>query len=457
MFALTSTTPIDVEPDAMPAPCAVPVIASFGQSPEHVEAAVEAAVRIGQPVGERSDRELDRRVGLIRASRAGNFDVALARCEREIAVDDVARFQLEIGVARNGPLAQRAAELVELDRRVGTVVGQRAFGRELEIDCARPFGRERAGIELARLRRQLPADRGLELDRALRIEAALGLLERELLQRDRFGRAVEIERDVRELARRTDRERAFGVEFLRAARCVDLAVRRQRLADEIGRQLDAFPLQRERRRYRFRIELHFAVRLQRAGGFGCLQRQRLDLQRLAGQRVAERLELHAMVVDVDLAVQRAVLPVAGAFERKRERGQRRIGLHAFRIEARHADLRGPREIARLRQCRRDRRRRRRAEREVEFRLAAVAACFQRAGDFAVGGFPVERRFAVTGIARRGRQRAVQIDAAFGRAQCERLDQRAAARPHAGKIEAVGDEDRQAVLTDLRFLQREAIE
>ena len=33
MFALTSRTPTDAEPDAMPAPCAVPAIANFGHRP----------------------------------------------------------------------------------------------------------------------------------------------------------------------------------------------------------------------------------------------------------------------------------------------------------------------------------------------------------------------------------------------------------------------------------------
>ena len=310
--------------------------AELGPLALHAEIAVETAARVGQPVGERSDRELDRRVGLIAAAAAGDVDAALAGREREIAVDDVARFEFEIGIARHRSLAQRAAEFVELDRRVGSLIGQRAVGRDLEVERAGPLGRECAGIELVGFRRQLPAERGFEFDRALRIEAAFRLLQRELLERDRIRRAVEVQRDVGQLSGRSERERAFGVEFLRTARRIELAVRRERLSDQIRGQLDAFPAQREVRRDRLRIELHVAVRLQRSGGFGRFQRQRFDLQRLSRQRIAERIELHAMRVHVDLAAERAVLLVAGTFERKRERGQRRIRLHAFRIEARHA-------------------------------------------------------------------------------------------------------------------------
>ena len=83
----------------------------------HAEFAVEAAAGVGQPITERCDRELDRGIGLV-AAAAGDFDVALARGERERAVDDVIGLELQVGVAGNRPLAQRAAELVELDRRV---------------------------------------------------------------------------------------------------------------------------------------------------------------------------------------------------------------------------------------------------------------------------------------------------------------------------------------------------
>ena len=118
----------------------------------------------------------------------------------------------------------------------------------------------------------------------------LRLLQRELLQRDRFGRAVEIQRDVREFAGRTDRERALRRGISRRCRSVELAMRRKQLTREIGGQFDAFPLVRTSRKP---VSRRVALRRSRsaAGGFGRFQRQRLDLQQVAGQRIAERFEL----------------------------------------------------------------------------------------------------------------------------------------------------------------------
>ena len=143
-------------------------------------------------------------------------------------------------------------------------------------------------------------------------------------------------------------------------------MRRERLSDEIRGQLDAFPIQeRASPTAASRPVAHRQSPATMPAASGVFSVSVSIFSVFADNRIAERIELHAMLVDIDFAVERAALFVAGAFERKRERGQRRIGLHAFRIEARHADLRGPREVARLRQRRRDRRRRRRAEREVE--------------------------------------------------------------------------------------------
>lgn len=74
-----------------------------------------------------------------------------------------------------------------------------------EIDRAGPVFRERTRIELVRLRDEVPADRGLEHDVAGGVEAAPGLFQFELGERDFLRRAAELEGEVGDLLGRSDR------------------------------------------------------------------------------------------------------------------------------------------------------------------------------------------------------------------------------------------------------------
>lgn len=199
--------------------------------------------------------------------------MALSRRDVELAVDLERRRERDVCIAAELALPQRAREALELELAGGTFLFDRAVRAHGEVDRAGPVFRERARIDSLRIRLDVPAQFWLEHDIAGRVQDAvrfrgLRLRDIELGERDLVGRAGEFERDVRDLLRRPDAELAGRGEFLRVAARGYRAVRRERLADEIGGQLDVGPCDRRLAADRLRIEMHLRLRGQRADRFG---------------------------------------------------------------------------------------------------------------------------------------------------------------------------------------------
>ncbi len=271
-----------------------------------------------QPVAEAGDGEIDAGVGL-RAALSAQRYVTVARRQIQRAVDAERWREGNLAVAAERTLAQGAAQLVEPNGAARSVFVHFSTRGQRKRQRAGPLRRERAGIEAIGFGLEFPVDLRLQHDFATGPEAALRLLQIELAQRDLLRRSVELDRDLRQLAGRSQREIALRSELLGRAARIDGSVRRQRLANEVGRQFDALPGQLHVAAERLGIELQFAFRGQRPNRFRRAQVQVLDRQALAGKGKLQRIEQYSMAIRIDIAAERPAVAVAAAVQIQRER------------------------------------------------------------------------------------------------------------------------------------------
>src|SRR6185437_9345314 len=179
------------------------------------------------------------------------------------------------------------------------------------------------------------AQHGLQLQRALRLQLTLRLLQGQRVQGDRLRRAVEVQREVRGLAGSAARDIARGVETLGIALGIELARAGPWLADQVSRQWQAAPLDRQLAAQRFRVQLQRAAGVEPARDLRRAHGELLQCQRLAvvAEARAQRLQQHAVLVEVQRAVEFATVAVAVALHGQRQRFQCAVAQPWFRIEA----------------------------------------------------------------------------------------------------------------------------
>ncbi len=165
----------------------------------------------------------------------------LPELQIERAGDDLVGIEGERRLACERAPAERAVEVLQIQRGVRAFLQQLATGVEREAEIAGPASDELAGIERTRAGVYLPADAGFQQHGARRREIAGLLHDGELFDLDLFGRAVDVEIDGGELAGRADGEVAVGGEGLRRAVHLHFAMRAEWLADPFLRELDVFP------------------------------------------------------------------------------------------------------------------------------------------------------------------------------------------------------------------------
>ncbi len=439
--------------------------------------AAQTAAGLRQPVAEAVHRKLDPDIRVRAAGRsalADHGDAALAQRQLEFAVDVERRRECQIGVARERTQTQAAAQVVEFELADRSGFFHISTCGQGEIHRAGPVLRKCAGIEMVGLGLYIPADLRFEHDRAAGIEPAFRLPQVELLQFDPVRCAVELERDIGKLTGlvgsiRSDREFARGAEFVGVAARAQIAVRGERPTGQIGGQFNPVPRQLQIAADRLGVELQPGPRGERAGGVGCAQVQRFQRQGLPGHGEPEWIEQHAVRVGIDIAGQRAAVPAAAAVELQRQRFERVAVGDLGRIECGHIQIQRPRQRLVVRRQRAARGRGERlAQGEREMRLFAIVGEIERAdraarrfvrGVCIVGGgnFPVDGEFAAAAQIGIGRQRAVDIDPAVGRAQRKLPERERRAGPARGCIQAVAGEQRLAVLADRGFADVQTVE
>ena len=358
--------------------------------------------------------------------------------------------------------AQLARQLADLQRGVraaGAVRGQAAAAGDVEIQGAAPAGEQLAGVELVGACFGLPGQVRPQRQRAVRLQAALCLFQLQRVQGDQLRGAVEVQRQLRELARRPDVDVAFGVVRVGAAAGLERAAAGQCLAGQVRRQQQVVPADVQCGAEWLGTELHDA-----AGLHAALDLRRTQLELLQGQRGevvaearAQRLQQQPVVVEIEPAVEGAAVAVAMALHGDRQRLQRTVAEQRRRVEARRVELPGPGVFAGRDQVHLQSGHGRRGEPEVELRPLAVAARIEAAGVAGAADLPGEGGLAVALVTRAERQLAIEVGVAVGRQQHQPAQFDAVVGPAAGQVEPMGGEQRLAVLRQLQRAHVHAVE
>ena len=88
---------------------------------------------------------------------------------------------------------------------------------------------------------ELPCKLRLQAECAAGVEITLRLLQLQRVQQDLLRRAIQVQREFRQLPRRSNVDIAFSVVLLRAAFDGQVAVAVELLAHQIGRQFEILP------------------------------------------------------------------------------------------------------------------------------------------------------------------------------------------------------------------------
>ena len=241
--------------------------------------AVQTAAGVGQPVAERGDRQLQ--FGVVAGAGArGQLQRAGAGGEFETAVQHLLRRQVQLAVAADRALAQVAGELADLQRGVEAAGHALPSAGDVGIQRALPVRQQLAGVERRGADFGLPRQRRLQDQLTAGLKLALGLFQFERAHLQALRRAVQLQRQLRRLAGRTQLQIALHPVRVDAAAGLELTAAGQHLADQLGRQLQVAPADLQVGGERPGVELHGAARFHVAPELGRAEPQLFERQRV---------------------------------------------------------------------------------------------------------------------------------------------------------------------------------
>ncbi len=418
-----------LEPRALQAACIEPQHAARLERPHHVEAELDlvGAERVvaqatrARPAFDRQHRPLAGggdvgaqrargprqpvveagHVGLqprlqLRAAAAVDPQPAGAGAQLGGTGEQRARGEPQVGAAVDGAPAQAPAQRTQVQRRGGVRrVARGASAGEHEAQLAWPVCREQAGVEVVRLRVDLPAQRVAEIDAAAGPEPSGALAHFELLKVDAQCRAGCGESHVGEPLRRPEGEACARAVTLETAFEPGLAAAVQHLADQRLRQHHVAPVEREAPAQGLAREAELAVGAQHAAR---MAQRRVDREVLAAPLEAQRLQFDLLVVDLQRAGGLAAQQAAAPGEARPEALQGGVGQQVFaRVEWRHVQRETPRQVFALLQAEVQARHQRLAQAQRQVGERVAGARFDATGDAAFAGLPAKPAGGLTGI------------------------------------------------------------